>query len=90
MLGDFTFFFLIGMQVPARPLARKFLFFRAEPTKKLPELTELPDFKALGWGNSGDSGDFLTGRESKCEYFSRRLLPSFRLSDLMCGASALL
>jgi hypothetical protein len=69
-------------------LARKFLFFRAEPTKKLPES---PDSKALVAGNSGDSGDFLTGRESKCEYFSRQppwgtsrksmnvlILPSFR------------
>ena len=47
MLGDFIFFFLIGMEVPARPLARKFLFFRAEPTKKLPELPELPEAEAI-------------------------------------------
>ncbi|MGB7917121.1 MAG: hypothetical protein WCF79_17785, partial [Rhodomicrobium sp.] len=31
----------------ARPVARKFLFFRAEPTKKLPELPELPEAEAI-------------------------------------------
>ena len=32
-----------------RPVARKFLFFRAEPTKKLPELPELPEFRSVGF-----------------------------------------
>ena len=56
----------------ARPVARKFLFFRAEPTKKLPELPELPATQRLEPGNSGNSGNFSTGRKSRCEYFSRQ------------------
>jgi len=37
----------------ARPVARKFLFFRAEPTKKLPESPELPATQCFGFGQLG-------------------------------------
>ena len=36
-----------GSLWPVPPASKKFLFFRAEPTKKFPELPELPDSEAL-------------------------------------------
>jgi hypothetical protein len=38
----------------------KFLFFRAEPTKKLPELPESPDSKALCCGRLGQLGQLFS------------------------------
>ena len=43
-----------------RPVARKFLFFRAEPTKKFPELPESPDSEALGSRQLGQLGELFS------------------------------
>ena len=44
----------------ARPVARKFLFFRAEPTKKFPELPELPATQRFGIGQLGELGELFS------------------------------
>ena len=44
----------------ARPVARKFLFFRAEPTKKFPELPELPGTQRFGIGQLGQLGELFS------------------------------
>ena len=41
-------------------LCGKFLFFRAEPTKKFPELPELPDSEALGSRQLGQLGELFS------------------------------
>ena len=57
---DVDGFFRVAL---ARPVARKFLFFQAEPTKKLPEL---PDSEALVYGQLGVWQSFVSWEEQNC------------------------
>jgi hypothetical protein len=70
-LKRICFFFLIGMEVPARPVARKFLFFRAGPTKKFPELLGLPEPNVV-----------LAPAGPKCRSRHRSLLGTGQLGQL--------